>query len=126
MMQRDRSKTVRAFVTSVAGAFALLWSAAAFAGTPTLEPDCGIGATIVGSDSAGKVTLGKPDPSLEVSGTCTLTFGAPYTNAPACSASNETNSGGLPTPIGTRTTAAALELVFSVPGDVISYVCADY
>lgn len=125
-MQRDRSKTIGALGASVAGAFALLWSAAAFAGTPTLEPDCGLGATIVGSDSAGKVTLGKPDPSLEVSGTCTLAFGAPYTNAPACSASNETNSGGFPTPIGTRSTAATLEVVFSVPGDVISYVCADY
>jgi hypothetical protein len=125
-MQRDRSKTIGAFVASVAGVFALLWSAAASAGTPTLEPDCGIGATIAGSDSAGKVTLGKPDPSLQVSGTCTVTFGTPYTNAPACSASNETNSGGFPTPMGTRTTAAALELGFSVPGDVISYLCADY
>jgi hypothetical protein len=126
MMQRDKSKAIRVIVASVAGAFALVCSAAAFAGTPTLEPDCGIGATIVGSDSAGKVTLGKPDPSLQISGTCTLTFGAPYTNAPACSASNETNSGGFPTPMGTRTTAAALELGFSVPGDVISYICADY
>jgi hypothetical protein len=123
-MQGNRSQTTRAF--AVAGAFALVWSAAAFAGTPTLEPDCGIGATIVGSDSAGKVTLGKPDPSLQVSGTCILTFSAPYSNAPACSASNETNGGGFPTSMGTRTTTATLELGFSVPGDVISYVCADY
>ena len=124
-MQRDSLRTVRALSASVVGAFALLWTAGAFAGTPTLESDCGVGATIAGSDSAGKVTLGKPDPN-EVNGTCTITFGVPYTNPPACTASNETNSGGFPTPMGTRTTTTSLELASAAPGDVISYVCADY
>jgi hypothetical protein len=63
-MRRQLSSTKGVLTALLAGTAVLLGSAAAFAGTPTLEPDCGIGATIVGSDSAGKVTLGKPDPSL--------------------------------------------------------------
>jgi hypothetical protein len=123
-MRRERSKMIRAF--AVASALTLICAGAVLAGTPTLEQDCGIGATNVGSDSAGKVTLGKLDSVLQASGTCTLTFGTPYSNAPACSASNETNAGGLPVSIGTRTTKSSLEVVFTEPGDAISYVCADY
>lgn len=81
-MRRDRSNSIKVFVASLAGAFALLCSAAASAGTPTLGPDCGVGAALVGtsSDSAGKVTIGTPsDPSAPQLVTCTLTFGVPYT-----------------------------------------------
>jgi hypothetical protein len=72
------------------------------------------------------VTLGKPDTTVQVSGICTVTFGTPYSNAPACSATNETNAGGLPVSIGTRTTKSTLEIVLAEPGDVISYLCLDY
>jgi len=124
-MQRKKSKTLKVFVASVAGAFALIWSAAAFAGTPTLGPDCGVGAALVGtsSDSAGKVTLGAG------ASTCTLTFGAPYANAPACSASNETNNGGSSQPIGAKSTPSSVTLgglYLPVDGDVISYICVEY
>jgi len=115
--------------TLIAGAIALLWSAAAFAGTPMLGADCGAGAAIVGSDSAGKVTLGTPEHSATVTGLCTLSFGVPYTNPPACSATNETNHGGFPAPMGTRTTNTTLVIgsaAGSAPGDIISYNCADY
>jgi hypothetical protein len=109
----------------VAATVVMLWSAASFAGTPTLGPDCGDGAALVGtsSDAAGKLTLGATPT------TCTLTFGAPYTNAPACTGTNETNSGGTAVAVGTRTTATTIVLNAYVPwspGDVISYMCLDY
>jgi hypothetical protein len=129
-MRRHLSKSRGVLTALLAGAAMVLWSAASFAATPTLGPDCGTGATLVGSDDAGKVTLGTPDPTLPVTGTCTLTFGVPYSvNAPACSASNETNGGGFPAPMGTRTTTTTLVLGSSTgsnPGDVISYVCIAY
>jgi hypothetical protein len=129
-MRRQLSGTKGVLTALLAGTAMLLWSAAAFAGTPTLGPDCGAtGASIVGSDSAGKVTLGVPDPTLPVTGTCTLTFSVPYTNPPACTATNETNGGGYPAPAGARTTFTTLVIgssVGSAPGDVISYVCAEY
>ena len=100
-----------------------LGAVCAFAGTPTLGPDCGAGAALVGtsSDSAGKVTLGT-DPAQ----TCTLTFGAPYTNAPACSATDETTG---PRPLAAATTPAVATInTFNswYVGDVISYICAEY
>ena len=121
---RRKALTVRG-TAILAATVVLLWSAASFAGTPTLGPDCGAGAALVGtsSDSAGKVTLGATPT------TCTLTFGVPYTNAPACTGTNETSSGGNPVAVGARTTGTALVLNAYVPwsgGDVISYMCQDY
>jgi len=130
IMRRYLSRTRSALTALLAGAAVLCWSNASFAGTPTLGSDCGVGAALVGtsSDAAGKVTLGTPDPTLPVTGTCTLTFGVPTTNPPACSAINETNGGNFPAPMGTRTTNTTVLLgsTGSVPGDVISYSCADY
>jgi hypothetical protein len=127
---RSHSTLTRALKnTLIAGLLPLLCSAAAYAGTPSPGADCGAGATIVGSDSAGKVTLGTHERGVPVSGLCTLTFAVPYTNPPACSATNETNRGGFPAPIGTRTTNTTLVIgssAGSAPGDVISYICADY
>src|ERR1700675_804309 len=104
-MRRYFSSAKRAPMAILAGTAVLFWSAIVFAGTPALGPDCGTtGAAVVGSDSAGKVTLG-----AGVS-TCTLTFSVPYPNAPACSAINETNGGGYSVAVGTKTTAATLDL----------------
>jgi hypothetical protein len=106
-----------------------LSAAISFAGTPTVGPDCGIGAAIVGSDSAGKVTIGSPDPTLPATGTCNLSFGVPYTNAPSCTATNETNSGGHAVSVGVRTTTTKAEMDGMnpwAPGDVISYSCQEY
>jgi hypothetical protein len=129
-MQRKKSKMTGLLGSLVAaGTVLLVWSAASFAGTPTLGTDCGTTAIAVGSDTAGKVTIGTPDPLLPYTGTCTLTFGAPYPNAPACTAMDETNGGGFPAPAGARTTPTSLTLGSTVgwaPGDVISYSCLDY
>jgi len=128
-MQRhliEKSKALSILV----GGILLVWSTISFAGTPSLGTDCGTGATIVGSDSAGKVTVGTPDPLVPATGTCTLTFSIAYSvNPPACAASNETNGGGFPAPMGTKTTPTALVIGSStgfVPGDVIGYTCQDY
>ena len=129
-MRRHLTRAARALTATLAGAIMLSWSAISFAGTPTLGPDCGLtGASIVGSDAAGKITLGVPDPTVPPPGTCTITFSVPYTNPPACSAMNETNGGGFPAPAGTRTTNTTLVIgssVGSAPGDVISYTCQEY
>jgi len=128
-MRRHSTRTSGALTAIIAVTVVLLWSAISFAGVPTLGADCGVGAAIAGSDAAGKVTLGSPDPTLPSTGTCTLSFSVAYPNAPACSAMNETNGGGFPAPSGTRTSHSTLVLGSSsgaVPGDVITYTCQDY
>jgi hypothetical protein len=105
----------------VTGAAALALSSTAFAGTPSLSAGCGSGATIVGSDTGGKFTLGSS------SGICALTFSGTYTNAPACMAMNETNGGAPPVAAGVKTTPSQLTL--GVPwadGDTIAYTCSTY
>lgn len=105
------------------GSVVLLWSAVSFAGMPSLGLDCGTGASLVGSDEAGKVTLG-----AGVS-TCTLAFSVPPLNPPACTATNETNGGGHAAVVGVRTTTTTIEMdgiMPWLPGDVISYICISY
>jgi hypothetical protein len=103
------------------GAAAMALSATAFAGTPSLGAGCGSGASITGSDTAGKVTLGAE------SGNCVLTFSTAYANAPGCMSMNETNGGAHAVAAGIRTTPT--QLIVDVPwadGDVIAYICAGY
>jgi hypothetical protein len=123
-MRRHLTRKRGALTVLLAGTVVMFWSAISLAATPMLGLDCGTtGAAIVGSDSAGKVTLGAG------ATTCTLTFSVPYPNPPACSATNETNGGGFSVPVGVKTTAATLELNSQSPwvsGDVISYMCLDY
>ena len=99
----------------------MLFSAAvSYAGTPTLGLECGSGSSVVGSDSAGKATLG-----IGTSNTCTLTFSIPYTNAPACITTNETEG----EPVGVSTTQSGAVLSGPYPfsaGDTIAYICAEY
>ena len=121
---RRKTFAVRA-ITTVAAAL-LLWSTASFAVTPTLGPDCGAGASIVGTDLGGKVELGTVPSNRS---TCTLTFALPGVNAPACMAVNETSGGGYSTPIGTITTTTTVVIGGAMPwvaGDVISYICVSY
>ena len=122
-----RQNVLRGGAVSLMAAALLLWPGTSFAFTPTLGPDCGASASIVGSQWAGKVTMGAGVT------TCTLTFTSPFLNAPACVATNETNGGGHPAPIGVKSTASTLLIdagplygVVLAPGDVVSYVCASY
>lgn len=98
-------------------------SVASAAAGPSLEADCGTGASIVGSDSAGKVTLG------DGAATCTVNFSTQWPNPPACTAVNETNGGGNPQSVGTKTTNATVVLGGYYPWvahDVVSYICMGY
>jgi len=102
---------------------ALLYSATAFAGTPTLGSGCGGGATIRGSDTAGKLTLGTDN------STCVLTFSTAFANAPACMAMNETNGGAHANVAGVKSTASTLTIDAAAPwadGDTIAYICSTY
>jgi hypothetical protein len=122
-MRRHVSKTSGVLTALLAAAVILCWSASSFAATPLLGPDCGTGAVIVGSDTAGKVTLGQGP------ATCTLEFSVPPLNPPACTATNETNSGGHAVSVGVRTTTTTLEMDGMYPwvaGDVVSYLCVQY
>jgi hypothetical protein len=103
------------------GAIAVALSATAFAGMPTLGAGCGSGASIVGSDTAGKFTLGSN------SGVCVLTFSTAFSNPPACMAMNETNGGAHAVTAGLRTSTT--QLMVDVPwadGDTIAYICGSY
>lgn len=105
------------------GAVLLLWQGTVFAAAPTLGDGCGVEASIVGSDLAGKVTMGTD------LATCTLTFASTFPNAPACTAVNETSRGGLAAPVGVRSTTTTLVFDGTAPiydGDVVSYLCVGY
>ena len=122
-MRHRVSATTGALTAMMAGAALLILSATSFAGTPTLAPGCGSGATIVGSDTGGKVTLGTGNTY------CILNFSGTYTNAPACVATNETNGGSHATAVGIKTSTTQLMIDAAAPwsdGDTIAYICSTY
>lgn len=107
-----------------------LFVAAAIAQPPVPGPDCGTGATVVGSEKAGKVTLGT-DPNPQ---TCTLTHAAKPVVSCAASLESGIDSGGtivVPAPFGTITTATTLTIYVGrtfngydvQDGFVVSYLC---
>jgi hypothetical protein len=119
-MRRHLSGSRGALTATLVATAVLFCSAISFAGTPTLGPDCGTNSSVVGSDSAGKATLG-----IGTSNTCTLTFSIPYTNAPACITTNETQGRA----VGVSSTQSTAVLSGPYPfaaGDTITYLCAEY
>ena len=89
------------------------------AATPGLQAECGTGATVVGSDEAGKITMGEGVAS------CTLYFSEPWPNEPACVAVNETKS----RPMDTRSTRTSVTMGIGVAldaDDVVAYICKGY
>jgi hypothetical protein len=127
-VRRKNLRTGAVIVGLLIAVSGLLWTGRLFAALPRLGADCGGGASIVGSDLAGKVSLGSG-----AGDTCTLTFAEELPNAPACAAMNETNAGAAPGPVGTATTTTTLVLdgggSKSAPlsgGDTVSYLCVGY
>jgi hypothetical protein len=115
-------KTGSLAVMLAAGAVLIL-SATSFAGTPSLGAGCGGGATIAGSDTAGKLTLGLNNT------VCVLTFSTAFANAPACTAMNETNGGAHAVEAGVKSTTSTLTIDAAAPwadGDTIAYICQSY
>lgn len=122
MRYRVMSKT-GALAVMMAAAAVLILSATSFAGTPTLVTGCGTGATVVGSDTAGKVTLGSGNTY------CVLNFSTTYTNPPACVGMNETNGGAHAVAVGIKTSTTQMMIDAAAPwadGDTIAYLCQSY
>jgi hypothetical protein len=99
----------------------MLMAPVAHAAPPTLGPDCGVGAMVSGSKNAGQAVV------FGFSDTCTLTFSTPWPKVPSCAATNETNGGSYPRPIGTIVTTTTL-IISAAPssfsdGDTVTYLC---
>lgn len=82
--------------------------------------DCGTTPVIVGSDSAGRVTVG----SAANGGKCTVTFGAAWGTAPVCVVNDQTTS-VLTRAANISTTAFEITGTI-VAGDNLSYICEEY
>lgn len=80
---------------------------------------CGTTPTITGSDMAGKVVIGSG-----IISSCTITFNASWTNAPACVANNETAI-LLVRAVSTQTTVV-LSVATTFQSDTVSYMCLGY
>jgi parallel beta-helix repeat protein len=92
----------------------------ATAATSPALSSCGTSPSIVGSDSAGKVTMG--------SGTltsCTVTFAAAWTHAPACTTDDESATGIVAVTNSTTTMAMTIRAT-SLTSKVVSYICIGY
>ena len=84
---------------------------------PTVSA-CGTGSpSVKGNDIAGQITAGT------VATTCTLTFGKPYVNPPAC---NIGSSAAIAAQTIVTTTSTLVITGTAFGGDVISYSCFDY
>jgi hypothetical protein len=85
---------------------------------PTIASGFGTGATLAGSDVAGRVTVGTNGASSGV-----LTFASAYNAAPSCTAQNETS------PNLQRTTATASNVTITgtmAAGDKVTYLCVAF
>lgn len=94
-------------------------------GATPIVTSCGTNPIIVGTNSAGKVTIGT---SIGNDDTCIVTFRKSFPNAPACFANNESNSNAGHR-VGTITTPTTLTIKVTnsfSSGDVISYGCLGY
>ena len=84
---------------------------------PTLGPDCGTGATVVGTNTAGKITLGTGN-----AGSCTLTLPS---HQRVCFSTEETHLYMNPTST-TLTTVFIFFLQGAMDGDTITYSCPTF
>lgn len=84
---------------------------------PGLDAGCGTGATIVGTDTSGRITT-----NVTAFSSCIITFHKAWTNIPQCFEADETHALSTEAPVPTQTT-----LTFAgtglVGGDIISYFC---
>ena len=78
---------------------------------PSLGSGCGTGASFVGSDATGQVTMGTSPTS------CPMTFGTPYVNPPSCEATSPTAS------VSYTVTPQAINFTSPLAGEVIHFIC---
>lgn len=82
--------------------------------TPSIVSGCGIGPSIVGTDTAGRVTIGTNGGTV-----CLVDFAAPYASAPICICNNEANRTCEATATTTRLTLQGSTAI----NDVETYIC---
>jgi hypothetical protein len=85
-------------------------------GTAPTVSACGTSPAIVGSDTAGKVTIG-----TGVTTSCTLTFATAYANAPPCVVTGDQTATTYAAT--TSTTALIITSSADMDSDVIMYIC---
>lgn len=85
-------------------------------GTDPTPSACGTTPAVTGSDTSGKVTIG-----TGITTSCTVTFSAAFTNAPACSVSGDNAAIGYAAT--TTTTVLTITSSADMASDVVSYVC---
>ncbi len=83
---------------------------------PALDAGCGTGATISGTNSIGRVTIGSTPGA-----TCTLTFSAAWTNAPHCDANNESVGTLIANVVPSTTTLVLTATLLNT--NLVSYHC---
>ncbi len=88
--------------------------------SPTVSA-CGTSPSIVGTDEAGKVTIGTGG----IAASCTLTFTTVFTKAPACFANNESQI-LLTRAVSTVTTVVLDVATVFGASDKVSYFCKGY
>lgn len=89
-------------------------------GAPSVS-SCGTSPSIVGSDSAGRVTIGTGG----ITTTCNITFTQAWTNTPLCFVSNES----APTVVEILPTTSAFAIISATPlvaGGSFAYHCLGY
>ena len=88
-------------------------------GTPTCATNCGASPSVVGSDSAGVITLGATPASAFI-----LVFNAAWAAAPACIVQQQTSAANYVTKALTNTTTATISVAAGpTAADKFSYVC---
>lgn len=87
--------------------------------TPTVST-CGTSPSIVGDDSSGAITTGTGSPTA-----CTLTFAAPYTYAPYCTANTSSTSSNASFSSLPSTTAFTVNLSSALTSGKIQYQCIE-
>lgn len=87
-----------------------------FTGSAPSVSSCGTTPSIVGNDTAGKVTIGTGTVT-----SCTVTFVTTFANAPICTVTNNTTIQAHTA--STSTTALTIAAATNMASDVISYTC---
>lgn len=89
---------------------------------PVVISGCGTGATVVGSDTVGRITLGTGAPA-----NCKIGFGVTWTgNLPVCYFNNETTNTAVRMTSVSLFDVTATAVTGFTPLDVISYICMNY
>ncbi len=89
-------------------------------GTAPVASSCGTSPTVVGSDMAGKVTIGTSAAAVDG---CVLTFNTAFTNAPSCTVTGEDPAIGVAATSSTTALTITTEAAGDTSSDVLMYIC---